>query len=193
MTSDCLRHQVPEHRSAIVSAEALSPLIELLVSNELGTPEAAARALTHLARADGEQQTASPASPASPGTAGGMSPAVPRTASFRRTSSEISSEISAELILGEQGGVDEEGAAWRKASIDNASGVKWLVHMLDGSNLSKGKHLLKPPAVGGWPSLRVGIVSCHETEEIFPGSNVDFGAKIGMQEQAAVRAAAEDF
>ena len=84
-------------------------------------------------------------------------------------------------------------AAWRKASIDNASGVKWLVHMLDGSNLSKGKHLLKPPAVGGWPSLRVGIVSCHETEEIFPGSNVDFGAKIGMQEQAAVRAAAEDF
>ena len=193
MTSDCLRHQVPEHRSAIVSAEALSPLIELLVSNELGTPEAAARALTHLARADGEQQTASPASPASPGTAGGMSPAVPRTASFRRTSSEISSEISAEIILGEQGGGDEEGAAWRKASIDNASGVKWLVHMLDGSNLSKGKHLLKPPAVGGWPSLRVGIVSCHETEEIFPGSNVDFGAKIGMQEQAAVRAAAEDF
>ena len=67
MTSDCLRHQVPEHRSAIVSAEALYPLIELLVSNELGTPEAAARALTHLARADGEQQTASPASPASPG------------------------------------------------------------------------------------------------------------------------------
>jgi len=189
MMSDCLRHQVPEHRSAIVSAEALYPLIELLVSNELGTPEAAARALTHLARADGEQQTASPASPASPGA----SPTAPRTASFRRTSSEISAEISAEILLGEHGVLDEEGAAWRKSAIDNASGVKWLVHMLDGSNLSKGKHLLKPPAVGGWPSLRVGIVSCHETEEIFPGSNVDFGAKIGMQEQAAVRAAAQDF
>lgn len=53
------------------------------------------------------------------------------------------------------------------------------------SPLAQGKHLLKPPIAGGWPSLRVGVANCHESEEIFPGSQVDFGAKIGMQEQAA--------
>ena len=81
------------------------------------------------------------------------------------------------------------GANARHASINVAGGVKWLVHMLDGSNLSKGKTRLKPPTAGGWPSLRVGIAGCHETEEIFPGSQVDFGLKIGMQEQAAATVA----
>ena len=39
---------VPDHRDPIIRASAVAPLIELLTSNELGTPEAAARAFANL-------------------------------------------------------------------------------------------------------------------------------------------------
>ena len=120
---------VPTNRDTIVDADAVKPLVRLLTSTQLGTPEASARALHSLVRGDGEDENKS------------------------------------------QGLHQTRGVLFRHSSIDHAGGTKWLIAMLDGSNLTKGESLLKPPAVGGWPSLMVGVAGCHETEEMFPGSN----------------------
>ena len=46
--------RVAENRDIIVDDDAIKPLIQLLSSQELGTPEAAALALANLSRSDGE-------------------------------------------------------------------------------------------------------------------------------------------
>ena len=76
------------------------------------------------------------------------------------------------------------GADQRRLCIQRAGGIKTIISMLDGSNLNP-KEPLKPATVGGWGAVRVGIAGCQEIAERFPGSQVDFGMRIGMQEQAA--------
>ena len=77
------------------------------------------------------------------------------------------------------------GGSARRTAIQSAGGIVSLISMLDGSNLCGKDNVLKPPVVGGWSALRIGIEGCLDGPAFFPGSQADFGVRIGMQEQAA--------
>lgn len=162
---------VPAHRDTIVDADAIRPLISLLASHELGTPEAAALALANLSRADNDGRGLENDGKGEDGAGGG-------------------SGGDAASLMKSLGGGSHKGALWRHSSINSLNGTKWLIAMLSGSNLMPaGQDNLEMAArmtvPGGWPALHVGVAGCHETEEAFTGSNADFGVKMGMQEQAA--------
>ena len=61
--------------------------------------------------------------------------------------------------------------------------MKRLIAMLDGSNIP-GFDTSKPQG-SLWGKARVGVAGTVEATPIFPGSQVDFGMRIGMQEQGA--------
>ena len=174
---------ISRHRNPIADAHAIKPLIQLIWSDTLGTPETAARALSNLARndmyedevsdgeSDGEDEIVEPNAKTSTPTA---SPA------GRRESDSAESTTG----LADNGSIYCESGSVRRAAIYRADGVPTLVKMLDGSNL-KGSGALKSGAIGGWEAVRIGIIGATEAVSIFSGSLVDFGVRIGMQEQAA--------
>lgn len=83
------------------------------------------------------------------------------------------------------GGSQKLGGEERRSRIKSSGGVAALITMLDGSNLPGAKTAKQAAQAGGWEALKVGVVGAIELREIFPGSLVDFGVRIGMQEQAA--------
>ena len=76
------------------------------------------------------------------------------------------------------------GGAERRACILAAGGVMHLISMLDGSNIP-GFDSSSASNGSLWGKARVGVAGTIEAQAIFPGSQVDFGTRIGMQEQAA--------
>ena len=166
---------VSKNRDAIANADAVRHLVRLLTDKTLGTPETAARALSYLSREDNEEEEI-----------------MEEAAALGKK--EVVAEESAEGEEGAEGdanGKEEEeedahtivGAEMRRMCIQQAGGIKTLISMLDGTNLSPEG--MKPATVGGWSAVRVGIAGCIELSQIFPGSQVDFGMRIGMQEQSA--------
>ena len=183
--------QVAKNRDVIANANAIRPLIQLLTDKTLGTPETAARALSHLARDDSNEVEYS--EEAATRVADQLS-----TPNAAVVTAEGGGEGEGEALgwENEVGGGDGNtndddnavanifGADARRTCIHQAGGVQMLISMLDGSNLCPPEPY-KPLAVGGWGAIRVGVIGCMELLEIFKGSQVDFGMRIGMQEQAA--------
>lgn len=185
---------VSRYRDDIVKMGGIRPLIKLLVSKMLGTPETAARALGCLARDNGddvevyeaadngEEQQLIDATPS------GVGDTVKEDMSLPAPEASVTTERSSnsqEDKKGVEGHTSQEGGARRRAAIKAAGGVKALISMLDGSNLCGKENVQKPLVIGGWVALRIGIEGCLESQAIFPGGQVDFGVRIGMQEQAA--------
>ena len=75
------------------------------------------------------------------------------------------------------------GGETRRAVIEREGGVRQLIAMLNGSNLPSFDS--KAVAASGWAKARIGVAGTIEIQPIFPGSQVDFGVRIGMQEQGA--------
>lgn len=161
------------NRDLIINSGAAKPLITLIWSVTLGTPETAARALFRLAQnehiedddvsdieVDVEPSTAS-------SNVGG--------------SAKGAGQLNTSTML--------HGGNARRQCIKDLDGVSALIKMLDGTNLP-GSRTLKPGAVGGWETLQIGVAGAIELPQIFPGSLVDFGKRVGMQEQAAATLAA---
>lgn len=173
------------NRDSIANAGAIPPLIKLIWSETLGTPETAARALSFLARDDIDEDNLSVVdekereAAAKEAEAAFLEVAAAPAADGANAGSELAPSASGEddtgLIV---------GAESRRHTIKDAGGLDPLIKMLDGTNL-KGTGKLKPGAVGGWASVRVGVAGAIELQEIFPGSQIDFRIRIGMQEQAA--------
>jgi hypothetical protein len=175
---------VKVNRDPIARAGAISPLIKLLSSTTLGTPETAARALAHLARDSDDL-----AHPEVEGETGGETSAdATGVTAVADTDARSSSWMRRDDNDGGAGADDGEdgsaivGGEARRALILFEGGVKRLVAMLDGSNLPS----FDAKAAGsGWAKARIGVAGTIELTPIFPGSQVDFGVRIGMQEQGA--------
>ena len=175
---------------AIMQAGAIVPLIRLLTSLDLGTPEAAARALANLARVDmGAQGCTNVRSP-----------------SYGQSSAASSSHHDSDAC---EEATSVTAAKQRRKQICEAhckglSGIEWLIAMLDGSNLALGAkvgaHTPSTESKGDCApmmassevivarsaSMRTMPIQAHTREiaSIFTGSQADFGVGIGMQEQA---------
>ena len=233
---------VTTNRDDIVDAEAIKPLVKLLSSHEMGTPEAAARTLAHLARDDGEdrddddkdddeddptgaisrqrrtsttrpppweidkpQRSSAnttglqpPEADRQESTAGAKRPGMERKSTAgakvdadvgakdspegKRASTPPAGLSDAQLLARQKRKNGTGGCAYRRKAMNTLGATKALIKMLDGSNLGETR---QPSPTGGWAAVHVGEAGCHETEEVFPGSQADFGVKIGMQEQAA--------
>jgi hypothetical protein len=163
---------VKVNRDPIARAGAISPLIKLLSSTTLGTPETAARALAHLARDSDDL-----AHPEVEGETGGETSAdatgVTAVADTDARSSlwmrRDDNDGGAGADDGEDGSAIVGGEA-RRALILFEGGVKRLVAMLDGSNLPS----FDAKAAGsGWAKARIGVAGTIELTPIFPGSQVD--------------------
>lgn len=176
-------------RDTIANAGAINALITLISSETLGTPETSARVLAHLAKNDEIEDDVSDIDSDEQGTA-------PREGNVGETAGDADGSKMAsdpDAGNGADGDSDDEteamqivGGEGRRLCIKDAGGVRQLVKMLNGSNLAiHHKTPLKPATVGGWAAVRVGVAGAVETTPIFVGSQVDFGMRIGMQEQAA--------
>ena len=178
---------VKVNRDPIARAGAIRPLIKLLSSTTLGTPETAARALAHLARDSDDL-----ALPEVDGETGGETSAdatgVTAVADTDARSSLWMQRDDNDGGAGAGVAGDGEGESAivggeaRRALILFEGGVKRLVEMLDGSNLPTYD---AKAAGSGWAKARIGVAGTIELTPIFPGSQVDFGVRIGMQEQGA--------
>ena len=174
--------KISVNRDRIANAGAIGPLIKLIYSTTLGTPETAARALSYLARNDSDEDALSD-------TGGDDIAHIADTTTLSVGDADSGAEKTAENV--KQTKSDREpgeqvvaGGEARRLCVKQAGGVRHLITMLNGSNL-KGSASLKPGAVGGWAAAKIGVIGAVETAAIFPGSLVDFGVRIGMQEQAA--------
>ncbi|KOO28054.1 beta-glucan synthesis-associated [Chrysochromulina tobinii] len=184
VASNNMTTQALVNRDPIARAGAISPLIKLLSSTTLGTPETAARALAHLARDSDDL-----AHPEVEGETGGETSAdATGVTAVADTDARSSSWMRRDDNDGGAGADDGEdgsaivGGEARRALILFEGGVKRLVAMLDGSNLPS----FDAKAAGsGWAKARIGVAGTIELAPIFPGSQVDFGVRIGMQEQGA--------
>ena len=200
--------RISQTRDAIAHAEAFEPLIKLLWSELMGTPETAVRTLSHLARNEldyddvseggetDEEDEEEEEENKDDRSFKGRSPPASRGVSPPASRGESQEEmVSAQNIIKRRPVARMEqvdalnapdfgcGAA-RRYKIHALSGVSTIVKMLDGSNLP-GSGSLKPGAIGGWVAVQIGVLGAIEAPEIFPGSQVDFGVRVGMQEQAA--------
>ena len=186
---------VARNRDEIANADAIKPLIKLLTDRTLGTPETAARALANLARDDkddtdvreGTEVDEPESNETSPDVISAIEPTGDAgVVESKTTNDTIASDDESDSSDSDEDGYNGQivGAESRRTSIKQAGGLRLLIAMLDGSNLSPSE-ALKPSTIGGWAAARVGIAGCIEMSSIFPGSQVDFGVKIGMQEQAA--------
>jgi hypothetical protein len=182
--------QVAKNRDVIANANAISPLIQLLTDKTLGTPETAARALSHLARDDSNEVEYSEEA----ATIVADQSSTPNAALDTADGGEGEGEAHGceSELGGGDGNINDDdeavanivGADARRTCIHQGGGVQMLISMLDGSNLFPPEPY-KPATVGGWGAIRVGVIGCTELLEIFKGSQADFGMRIGMQEQAA--------
>ena len=154
---------ISHNRDKIANAGAIKPLLKLIWSETLGTPETASRCLMWLAKNDNYRDDLS---------------------DDGKDHSGEASAPAAEASKGDDDGTKIRGGEGRRMAINEAGGVGQIIKMLDGSNL-KGSLRLKSGAVGGWEAVRIGVAGAIELQEIFPGSQVDFRIRIGMQEQAA--------
>ena len=182
---------VAENRDLIASAGAVVPLVKLLYDKTMGTPETAARVLANLAREDTDEDRIgvpianAAAEPEDDGNIEEMDD-LGEVSVADLTDEPIGDETA------EKDEVEEErddrsidiivGIEQRRMCIKQAKGMKALISMLDGSNLNPPEPL-KPATIGGWTAVGVGVQGCIELDELFVGSNVSFGARIGMQEQ----------
>ena len=129
------------NRVAITSAGGIPPLIQLLSSRVIGTPETAARALAHLARSD-----------------------------------EAPDADADEDSL--------HNADERREIIRSQGGVKLLIMMLDGSNLTGDHSNLSTGAL--WGRAKDVVEDTIHRVNLPGGSDPTFSSiKMGMQEQAA--------
>ena len=174
--------RISQTRNKIANAGAIVPLVKLITSTTLGTPETAARALSYLARDDVEDDEISLGEGGNEEEAGEGAVADGDGAK----SADISDGVGADLLEADVSvstGMISDGAG-RRLCIKESGGVRQIILMLDGSNLP-GSEVLKPGAIGGWAAARIGVVGALETASLFPGSQADFGIRVGMQEQAA--------
>jgi vacuolar protein 8 len=141
---------VARNRDSIANTGAIEPLIALLSSPTVGTPETAARALAHLARSDEEEV-------------------------LENDGGSEGSEVDLDRI---------QGATERRKFIQLMGGVDRLIAMLDGSNLS---HADRPKltATELWQKAAQSFEETSQLRGAMPGTGVDIGIKMGMQEQAA--------
>lgn len=180
--------KISQCRDRIANAGAIKPLVKLIGSNTLGTPETAARVLSFLAKNDLDSENISEADANELADVQRDGPT--ETAEVEQGKAAVDAESIAGARESES---DEEyesmeiiGGEARRLCVKDAGGVQELVNMLDGSNLAVHRDTpLKPATVGGWAAMRVGVAGAVETAAIFMGSQVDFGVRIGMQEQAA--------
>ena len=148
-----------KNRDSIANAGGIEPLIKLLSDKTTGTPEVAARALAHVARADEEDEQMTGDS-----------------VSKDKTESSTGAALQSNKIVG----ADE-----RRAHIKHLGGVKRLIQMLDGSNLSDGRRA----TLSGSQLWGLAATKMDETAEVnrrnAVPSSMEIGIKMGMQEQAA--------
>ena len=161
---------VADNRDAIAHAGGVKPLIMLLGSNTFGTPETAARALAHLARAedDGvypttahEQLELTTSNGATPSPDEGVE-------SHSRGSTHVGSTL-------------QRGARSRRLQIQQMGGVSRLLAMLDGSNLGIDMSSVRKDGAALWKIMRSAIDDTYAG----PGSGESVAIKVGMMEQAA--------
>lgn len=180
------------NRDRIVNAGAIAPLMKLVTSRTLGTPETAARALGWIARNDTVDDIDLGPPPPEPAMDKGRPDTEQSTSAESMDGAGVvnpqNSLLKGSTSSNEADNAENEsvrGGEQRRMDIKDAGGIGQLISMLDGANLF-GKGALEPnPLGGGWAALRVGVEDCEECTAIFPGSLVDFGMRIGMQEQAA--------
>lgn len=204
---------ISQCRDTIANAGAIEPLIKLIWSTTMGTPETAARCLSFLAQNELDDDDVSVADEdergggskeieaepevelegADPTQDGEKPPGDPLPGDKPPGDKPPVKPLVKPLVKKAVGRPrDEEGSGpekmrggeERRGRILEAGALSPLIRMLDGSNL-KGSGKLKSGAVGGWAAVRVGVAGAIELSEIFPGSQVNFGVRIGMQEQAA--------
>lgn len=166
---------VPRCRNTIANAGAIPPLVQQLRSSLLGSPETAARTLAHLARDDGcDIDLFGLGTFAGRGEVDEMGTPVQAGDVTDSNDDEGAEESGDGAVL---------GGAMRREKVLDAGGVDALISMLDGSNIP-GFDTNKASG-SAWGKARVGVAGTIEVAPIFPGSQVDFGMRIGMQEQAA--------
>ena len=185
---------IPCNRDAIANSNAVKPLVRLICDKTLGTPETAARALAHLAREDDMhievREAADGEIPKKEEKSGGSFREAPSIVETKGNDKDNTSKGGGEESDNTDVDSDDEGVNYctgadqRRMLIKQAGGTHMLIQMLDGSNLNPSEPF-KPATVGGWGAVKVGTIGCVEVETIFIGSDVDFGMRIGMQEQAA--------
>ena len=200
---------VPKNRDMIANAQGIQPMINLLVSSAVGTPETAARVLAHIAHEEPDRTAELAAARAQRiNMLVRLRPKIePFVAKLEKTWEEVEPKlIEAESIdalmenpadfisslmsdkvkakeSSDKDGTLIKGSAERRTQISMMGGIKRLISMLDGSNLTGGKLGGRIPSASPVRKEMGGDVKEKGTLSM---PKEETSIKVGMSEQGAI-------